>query len=318
MNRSTPKTDIIKISDSKRVSTSDNISDNKHLSPHRIVISDVKKISTPLSSPLSTRIQAGNNVWTPKKTQISAGNNTVHQSKQLPVPIEIISYLKTASGSKPMVKSSQTHVLSAAVKLKNISFNNSDLIKHIIWINLDRFVDKRKNMESILSNIQIPNTRISGIDGNLIDDLSQYKYTNLSKNEIARCISHIKAFIYMKSLNYEYYLVFEDDLDINNTMLFSKPIDDIIKEVPDVMKDFDIMILSKISDSRIKDTYISWNNTYDTSAYLITKRGINKIIDKINLLKNDLIIESTNIFLYKYVKTIMYNDTKSTFIIRNN
>lgn len=190
----------------------------------------------------------------------------------------------------------------------------SDLIKHIVWINLDRSQTRRQNMEKILSGTNIPNTRICAIDGNLINS-NEYNHKNLTKYEIACCMSHMKALNYLSEQDGEYFLVFEDDLDPNNIVLFNCTLDDIINQIPTDMKDFDVLQLGKIYHEPLKETYTLWNNEYNnnihiasTVAYLITKKGIEKIINKSKMIgiEPNLFLEEADKFLYKYLKTITY------------
>jgi len=44
----------------------------------------------------------------------------------------------------------------------------------IYYINLDRAVERRKNMEELLSHFNIPNVRISAVDGKNIPDDELY------------------------------------------------------------------------------------------------------------------------------------------------
>lgn len=192
---------------------------------------------------------------------------------------------------------------------------NSELVKHIAWINLDRSHSRRDNMIKVLDKINIPNTRISAVDGNFIDP-SEHKHRNLTKYEIACCMSHINAVTYLATLDGNYFLIFEDDMDINNVILFNESIDDIINNVPQDLADFDILLLSKIYIEPLPDTYTSWNQQYNegnhiasTLAYIITKKGIEKLMDTIKTYKSsatNLLLEESDVFMYKYVKTIVY------------
>lgn len=46
-----------------------------------------------------------------------------------------------------------------------IVYSKINGISSINWINLDRSPDRRKNMESLLNNVNVPKNRISAIDG---------------------------------------------------------------------------------------------------------------------------------------------------------
>ncbi|VBB18282.1 glycosyltransferase [Yasminevirus sp. GU-2018] len=138
----------------------------------------------------------------------------------------------------------------------------SDLIKHVLWINLDRSTDRYKKMENVLKCINIPNTRISAVDGKY-PKITLPKREGITNSEIACCMSHIKAITAVSNLqlnNNEYVLILEDDVTLDNTILFTDTIDDIIRKVPKHMADFDILMLYKTYHSDLDDTYVSWND----------------------------------------------------------
>jgi GR25 family glycosyltransferase involved in LPS biosynthesis len=191
-----------------------------------------------------------------------------------------------------------------------IDYNKINNIDHIVWINLDRCHERKIYMENLLHNINIPNTRISGIDGGLINLSSHFnnKY-NLSNYEKACCLSHIKAINFLKNLEGEYFLVLEDDISFNNSIFFKEDIKSIIKNSPD----FDILLITKIHNSKLNDLYTKWyESIYSAACYIITKKGINKIINIANFendnfyISKDLNISdnflyfNTNTYVYKY------------------
>ena len=67
------------------------------------------------------------------------------------------------------------------------------------FINLDRSIHRRTYTENILKNIQIPNKRISAVDGSKLDYLTKSDNTSLfyslfgPNNAIAIAMSHMKA-----------------------------------------------------------------------------------------------------------------------------
>jgi GR25 family glycosyltransferase involved in LPS biosynthesis len=78
-------------------------------------------------------------------------------------------------------------------------YNFINDIDKIYWINLEKSVDRRINMENILSNFVISNERIPAIDGTIDNNIkSNYfildnidEYPNYSNTEYAILASHL-------------------------------------------------------------------------------------------------------------------------------
>lgn len=190
----------------------------------------------------------------------------------------------------------------------NINYNNINYINHIVWINLDRSSNRRENMELILSQINCLNTRISAIDG-LNIDLSMFKLLErpLTNYEIAVTLSHIKAINYLNNLNGEYFCVCEDDISFINISLFNHDLEYIIKNAPV----FDILILSKTYNDKLNNLYTKWNEKiYGAVCYIISKKGINKIISFAKFYDNNFDITKelsiADWFLYTYTDSYVY------------
>ena len=78
----------------------------------------------------------------------------------------------------------------------NKDINKINFIDYILWINLDRSIDRFNYMNNLLSNLNIKNKRIEAIDGNNLDvkSLKNFKVNRILINyEIACTLSHIKA-----------------------------------------------------------------------------------------------------------------------------
>ena len=217
---------------------------------------------------------------------------------------------------------------------KYILQNKINKIDHIVWINLERSLDRKLYMENILNNINIQNTRINAIDGNTfnIDNLINVNFNReLTNYEIATTLSHIKAIHYLKNLNGNYFMICEDDIAFNNLVYFKKSLEDIINESPK----FDILMLYKTYLYELDETYESWKKYYDKGldytifgavCYIISRDGINKLCDKIEyiddnkiIFKNNTDFEVSDIYLYNNLETYVYKynfidifDTEST------
>ena len=222
--------------------------------------------------------------------------------------------------------------------------NNIDVI---YWINLDKSVERKTNMEHILSNFPIHNNRISAVDGTINNDIkntyfsldnnSKY-YPNYSNTEYAILASHLNAIdkFITEDNNYEYCLIFEDDLSLDFIQYWNKPISEIINDAP---HDWEILMLGYFSlNLNYQHDYSKWNNEWSALSYIVNKKNIknsNKLkqlkiinIDK-NIKKNknnfkwkcneyDLMVSDNYIFskfntyVYKYPYFTFPNNNDST------
>ena len=201
---------------------------------------------------------------------------------------------------------------------ESIHYNKINFIDHILWINLDRSSNRMKNMINILSNINIPNTRISAIDGKYEDVRSYVNIDyerNMSQYEIACTLSHIKAINYLNNFKGEYFMICEDDVSFNNINLFRENLENIIINCPS----FDILLLSKIFNLELTELYTDWNNYIDnkniqiagTGCYIISRNGINNIIKNASYNYNTFNFTNkkfdvADMYLYKKLKTYVY------------
>jgi GR25 family glycosyltransferase involved in LPS biosynthesis len=185
-----------------------------------------------------------------------------------------------------------------------------------LWINLDNSTHRRTNSENILKNIQIPNERISAVDGSKLILPKLIFERNISIYELACLLSHIKAINSLKNTNGDYFLICEDDFILHNTIFFSKDLKQIIQNCPT----FDILSIQSTFNKELYNEYNKWSDYYTenplsfigcTGSYIISKQGVDKIlannsfIDDVNY---TLVypVNSADIYLYKYVDTFVY------------
>jgi GR25 family glycosyltransferase involved in LPS biosynthesis len=196
--------------------------------------------------------------------------------------------------------------------------NNSlkiNYIDSILWINLDRSIDRFNYMNNLLSNIKINNYKVSAIDGKNITNLENILNINferkMSNYEIACTLSHIKSINYLKYLSGNYFMICEDDISFDNLTYFNYDLKKIILDAPE----FDILLLYKSSIQSYSNIYIKWNkNIYGTVCYIISRNGINKLIEyayydsvKNNFIFNKIInFDVADIYIYKNLNTYVY------------
>ncbi len=214
---------------------------------------------------------------------------------------------------------------------KNIYLNGINII---YWINLDKDIKRKKRMEemfkdNVFKNIKIE--RISAVDGkssninNIINKNFKYYNKKYSKVEHACLLSHLNTIRLFNASNNDISLIMEDDMTLEYKLYWQETIKDIIKNAP---KDWEIILLCYINYNGIlnkKYTKNGKNNkmVYSTGAYLINKKGANKInnlyINNKYELNNNYPVEADgylftelNTYTYKYPYFIYPNDNDSS------
>ena len=227
-------------------------------------------------------------------------------------------------------------LLISDILLKKYYLNKINFIDHIVWINLNKCIDRKNYMKLILNNINIPNSRIEAIDGNqlyniILNNINIKK--KISNCEIACCLSHIKAVNYLNTIPGKYFMICEDDISIDNLYYFNKKtLKDIILESPN----FDILLLYKTYSDEINNLYVKWIDYYKNGlnkviygavCYIISREGINKICNYVKYFntndynifefnsKSNKEFDLADIYLFNNLETIVY---KYNFINTNN
>jgi GR25 family glycosyltransferase involved in LPS biosynthesis len=188
--------------------------------------------------------------------------------------------------------------------------NKINGIDKIVWINLERSIDRRIHMENLLKNINVPNTRIEAIDGltfkreELIKKYNINPIKMLSLREICCTLSHIKAISSLKDCPGQYFMICEDDILFDNIKYINLDLKSIIKKAPK----FDILMLYKNNVIHVDKEYLSWKeellrgNIYDGAVcYIISKEGMKKF----NIRNNNMINVSDR-FIFERLNTIIY------------
>ena len=214
------------------------------------------------------------------------------------------------------------------------NLNNLNFISGIAWINLDRSPQRKNYMVNLLKDINIPNYRISAIDGKSYDNIKTIYgdiplERNLSNSEIACTLSHIKAINYFKNISGEYFIICEDDISFNNIILFDYNLETIIKECPK----FDILMLNKTFLNPINEKYSKWNDYYynkniqigSTVCYVISRSGINKIINNAKYINDNNFIlnekknlDVADIYIYQHLETYVYKYNYITTLLEES
>lgn len=210
----------------------------------------------------------------------------------------------------------------------------------IYWINLDRSVDRKKNMEQLLHDDAfngIPVQRISAFDGkqNTAHVMAHYNLQSIQQTdtEYACLLSHLEAIRTFNNSRYNIALIFEDDVTLEFKQYWTKTVKDIMDNAP---SDWDILLLSYMySDLNPLIPFYDWvscdfdydtvsNKYFSAVAYIINKGGANKVMrntysngkyalpPNIKHVSDVYIYGITNCYVYKYPMFIYNTDVEST------
>lgn len=182
-------------------------------------------------------------------------------------------------------------------RIKKLKFNES-LIDAIIYINLNRSIDRRKNMETLLMDEcfnGIPKYRFEAIDGKTQQSYIRSSFKDIEVNDdipdnsikiYAGLLSHLKTIHYISKSKFDNVLIFEDDVSLEFKKYWMTSLNECIKHAP---KDWDILQLCCLTDNFFNKLYTksTKNNViYFSTAYLINRHAAKKLISSIY--KNNL------------------------------
>lgn len=169
----------------------------------------------------------------------------------------------------------------------NIHLGNTIHIP-IIYINLDKDMQRKKSVENICNYLDINCTRFSAITSNNINNYKNLviNKTKMNNNEIACSLSHLS--ILSEYQKQKYIIVFEDDIQTYaNAQTFKDHVQRIISLVPN----FDIVYFGQAGVT-CKNTELIENplyrykgNSFCAHAYMISKKGIKKILQELPINK---------------------------------
>ena len=158
----------------------------------------------------------------------------------------------------------------------------------ILWINLERSLDRKKYMETILDGFNLKNKRIDAIDG-LDKNFNYMVFSHPSGTplENACTASHIKAInTFLKDYpDEEYVLIMEDDISFANAKYWKKTIKEYIDSVPSdawdiiqmsaiICDENDYKLISKLTPVPRKEKW------WSTAAYVINRSAAKTIVEK--------------------------------------
>lgn len=204
----------------------------------------------------------------------------------------------------------------------------------IYWINLDRSIARRQNMEYMFQDPvfqEIPIQRIIAFDGKYNDpgkhlQLTHKKNTNI---EYSCLLSHLNAIREFSKSNNNIALIFEDDVTLEFKKYWMNPIQHVIDNAP---PDWEIIQLCYNTRSTLTDLYTlnnyqnynGYGNIACMAAYLINKKAATKFIketynenSKKYFLK-DYNTHEADHYLFKCLKTYTYKFPYFIYPTENN
>lgn len=211
----------------------------------------------------------------------------------------------------------------------------------IFYINLEKSIDRKKEMEKQFNDLSYNFIRINAVNGNLINNVNRGIINNINyevkvkkffiKTQLGCLLSHIKTFFKIKEENIDIGIICEDDISFEYINKWDDNLNTIIKEAPN---DWEII---KLHSSCIKTINYLLNfykkkikyldNNYiknkklensSTGIYIINKKYIEKFMKKYYV-KNTLKLFgkylAADIFLFNDFR--VYNYTKPLFVTKN-
>lgn len=197
----------------------------------------------------------------------------------------------------------------------NTKINYFDNIPHILYINLDRALDRNNYIENLFKQHNIHNfTRISAYDGNKHNFYYPSKISRVSSNEYGCICSHLKALEYfVNNINEELCIICEDDISFEYTRYWNKTFNDYIKDAP---ADWDLLILQIITNKiniKLNHTKYQFLDVHGTGFYIVKKETAKYILSlvkknnhKYNFQNSDRYDIIADKLIYKYIKNIYY------------
>lgn len=152
----------------------------------------------------------------------------------------------------------------------------------IFYINLDRRVDRNKEIVEELKKFNIDAERFSAVDSEIINVPSSWTG---NKGSYACLQSHLEILKLSKKMNYKRILILEDDVVFNDNLnnIFSL----YFNEVPE---NWDLLYLSGNHNQhcgynvdKVSEHIIKCNMTYSTHSYAIDSKIYDYIIEILNI-----------------------------------
>ena len=163
------------------------------------------------------------------------------------------------------------------------------------YINLDRSTDRREYMEEQIKRLGVKNIeRVPGVDGSKLKNSKKgnidefkvdIKWNEKLKNGETGCLlSHLRAIKKFSETDDEYAIIMEDDIVLDMAKSWNCSFSDFLEEV-NRRGEIEIVNLASYGHETPKKDFIFLERKdaeyFRTLAYLITRKGSQKILDSI-------------------------------------
>ena len=222
-------------------------------------------------------------------------------------------------------------------KTKYLALKNSQIGGSNTEINLDKSVDRLAKVKKNMDSLNLKFNRFSAVYGKKLDNntiknnVTEFGKTILSNYSMIGCaMSHINLWKQLVNSDSKAYLILEDDAILTNESV------EIIKKIEIILDKYSIDILNLFCTD-IGSLFVQKSFTIDnykfnksvfpliTTAYIITKEGSNKLLNKINKISYhiDFQIASINLFYadlnyYNSVKPLILNNHEDSTLGNNS
>ncbi|MEM0353967.1 MAG: glycosyltransferase family 25 protein [Thermoplasmata archaeon] len=159
-----------------------------------------------------------------------------------------------------------------------------DNFPKVLWINLERSVDRRRYMENLLNQYKLSHTRIEAVDGFSIHNKEYVSCCRRNRSirnvENACTCSHLKALkFFLEKMDDERIVVFEDDVTFEFLEYIPFNWSEFEKNLP---RDYHVVQLAIFSTtSEVECKLVKWNpqkKYYGTVAYLMKRVAAEKLL----------------------------------------
>jgi len=172
--------------------------------------------------------------------------------------------------SKYKNKISKVYVINLIKRKERLAFFSSNYNLKIPFEIFNAIDGSQLNLSKLISNNIIGETGLRSIENK--KRIYHYELTNL--NAIGCFLSHYYLWHQILNTNGDNFLIFEDDTIFNSISLY-----EINYRLSNIPNDWDIYLLSN-PNSAYQKTNKKVHRFFLLNAYIINKKGINKIIDK--------------------------------------
>ena len=160
----------------------------------------------------------------------------------------------------------------------------------ILYINLDRSLNRREIMEKQLPLVSNNYERVSAIDGQKLDNLDSgvingliftNDYPELTHSELGCTLSHLKAIKTAYDKGYKEALILEDDVLFYLKPLWPESLEEIVEKAPDDWEIIKIFSGGGKNCNTFTQSFVKFDieeGCYGTVSYIINRSGMKKIL----------------------------------------